>query len=208
MKYTNSPFGTFKGAQMGMVAARWKGTNYVRQHVKPANPNTAGQQAQRAKMKNITEWGRRIVDSILNPYTIPALKNMSAFNGFVSRNVKAQTSGTLDLSLVTVTQGSLYPSSFPAMSASVNTYNIDFTWSDALHGEALATDVAVQLVYNETQDSFYLQATGTRADGGSAYHLNETSIAEDDVLHGWLFFASADGLRVSDSLYKTCTVTS
>jgi hypothetical protein len=206
-KYTNSPFGTLKGAQMGLVASRWKGVNYVRQHVVPANPQTELQTAQRNKMKNVTEWGRRIVDTVLNQYTIPLPKKMSAFNDFVSRNVKLQTSGVMDYSLLKVVQGVLYNPGLGSLSASVNDYDINFSWTEAIHGEAQLTDIAVQLVYNKNQDKFYLQATGTRDNGGSPYPLHETSLAEDDVLHAWLFFVAADGTLVSDSSYKTCVVT-
>lgn len=75
------------GKVAGVVGGTWKGTNYIRELVKPANPNTPLQQAQRGKMAFIVATARQLVGDVLNPYLNKFCKTMSGYNWFCKENI-------------------------------------------------------------------------------------------------------------------------
>lgn len=75
------------GKVAGVVGGTWKGTNYIRELVKPSNPNTALQQAQRGKMSFVVRCARQLVGDILNPYLNKFCKTMSGYNWFCKENI-------------------------------------------------------------------------------------------------------------------------
>ena len=75
------------GKVAGVVGGTWKGTNYIRELVKPSNPNTALQQAQRGKMAFVVATARQLVGDILNPYLNKFCKTMSGYNWFCKENI-------------------------------------------------------------------------------------------------------------------------
>lgn len=75
------------GKVAGVVGGTWKGTNYIRELVKPSNPNTALQQAQRGKMAFVVRCARQLVGDILNPYLNKFCKTMSGYNWFCKENI-------------------------------------------------------------------------------------------------------------------------
>lgn len=81
------------GKVAGVVGGTWKGTNYLRELVKPANPNTPLQQAQRGKMSFVVKAARQLVGDVLNPYLNKFCKTMSGYNWFCKENI-AKASGT------------------------------------------------------------------------------------------------------------------
>lgn len=81
------------GKVAGVVGGTWKGTNYLRELVKPANPNTALQQAQRSKMRACVRCARTLTGDVFKPYLDKFLKNMSGYNWFVKNNI-AKFNGT------------------------------------------------------------------------------------------------------------------
>lgn len=76
------------GKVAGVVGGTWKGTNYLRELVKPANPNTPLQQAQRGKMAFVVAVARLLVGDVLNPYLNKFCKTMSGYNWFCKENIK------------------------------------------------------------------------------------------------------------------------
>jgi len=75
------------GKVAGVVGGTWKGTNYLRELVKPANPNTTLQQAQRSKMRACVRCARTLTGDVFKPYLDKFLKNMSGYNFFVKNNI-------------------------------------------------------------------------------------------------------------------------
>ncbi|MBR4008503.1 DUF6266 family protein [Fibrobacter sp.] len=76
------------GKVAGVVGATWKGQNYLRELVKPSNPNTALQQAQRGLMSAVVKCARNYSGDVFKPYLDKFLKNMSGYNWFVKENIK------------------------------------------------------------------------------------------------------------------------
>lgn len=75
------------GKVAGVVGGTWKGTNYIRELVKPSNPNTALQQTQRGKMSFVVRCARQLVGDILSPYLNKFCKTMSGYNWFCKENI-------------------------------------------------------------------------------------------------------------------------
>lgn len=76
------------GKVAGVVGSTWKGTNYLRELVKPSNPNTPLQQAQRSQMKAVVRCARNFTGDVFKPYLDKFLKDMSGYNWFVKSNIK------------------------------------------------------------------------------------------------------------------------
>lgn len=77
--------GTFGKA---IVASKWKGRNYMRRHVVPSNPRSAGQTANRAMMAFLSQnWDNlsALIQSGWND--LAAQGNFSPFNAFVRFNM-------------------------------------------------------------------------------------------------------------------------
>lgn len=75
------------GKVAGVVGSTWKGKNYLRELVKPANPNTPLQQAQRGKMGACVKVARTLVGDVFKPYLDKFLKDISGYNWFVKNNI-------------------------------------------------------------------------------------------------------------------------
>lgn len=75
------------GKVAGVVGSTWKGQNYLRERVKPANPNTALQQRQRGKMRSVVAYSRGILGNVLAIFVDPFCKNFSGYNWFVKNNI-------------------------------------------------------------------------------------------------------------------------
>lgn len=75
------------GKVAGVVGSTWKGQNYLRERVKPANPNTALQQRQRGKMRSVVAYARGILGNVLAIFVDPFCKNFSGYNWYVKNNI-------------------------------------------------------------------------------------------------------------------------
>lgn len=76
------------GKVAGVVGGTWKGKNYLRELVKPANPNTPAQRSQRGKMAFVVASARQLVGDVLNPFLNKFCKTMSGYNYYCRENIK------------------------------------------------------------------------------------------------------------------------
>ena len=86
-----------QGKVGGVVGATWKGKNYLREHVKPSNPNTPAQQLQRAKMSVAVKGASYFLGGVLTRFTNKFVKDMSAYNWFVKQNIASKESPSTNL---------------------------------------------------------------------------------------------------------------
>lgn len=136
--------GTVRGKVSGVVAATWKNKNYVRQHVKPANPNSAAQQAQRALFGNCVTVAKLVLGQVINPFWDPFQKSQSGFNAFIKTNIDA-CDYPRPTTTVKLTTGKLYfeQGITPTYSGNV----ITSKWSTNVGTNGLATDKVFLVVY-------------------------------------------------------------
>jgi len=192
--------GNLTGRLAGMVGASWKGINYVRKMVIPANPNTVAQQGTRTVFSWLVEKGRRINSTILKLYMIPKPKKMSGFNKFISNNKSMIEAGAVTIADMVIAKGSLFiPPDFVATADEPND-KVDLVWSALLRGEALATDPVIIVVYNEELDVFGFETSKTRNDATASVDIDITAVGQH--LHAWMFAVQGETLS-TDTSYST-----
>ena len=103
-----------QGKVAGVVGATWKGQNYLRELVKPGNPNTPAQQLQRGKMSVAVKASRTFLAPVLSPFVGKFVKNMSAYNWFVKQNIATSASENTEIKDLMLSFGSMTPPSFIA----------------------------------------------------------------------------------------------
>lgn len=97
-----------RGAVGGVVGGTWKGKNYLRQRVTPANPNTVAQQEKRGEFGRAVAFAKTILGPVLNTYVDPFQKYMSGFNWFIKQN-KTKFKEDTNYSTLILTDGKLTP---------------------------------------------------------------------------------------------------
>ncbi len=183
--------GSLTGRLAGMVGATWKGIDYVRKMVIPANPNTVAQQGTRTVFKNLVTMGRRINSTILKDNIIPKPKKMSPFNKFISNNQPLIDTGVWTIEDSVIAKGSLYfPSSF-AGSASKSNVNVGLTWNTQDKGESQGTDKVLATCYDVNTDEYAFDDATTRTDGQDDVGMD---FDVGDRIIVWMFLTQGDTL--------------
>lgn len=201
--------GGFSGKVGPVVGGAWKGIEYMR--AKPtsvSNPKSVGQVQQRTKMSTITKFAQAILGTILQPFWNPISQRMSGFNRFVKDNIaEVSGSGAITFANVRMTEGPLEIASTLDCSADASDDNIVITWANnAGVGNALATDEAIIVMYNETQD-YFLTSVDAEARNSSPLNMADTRMLAGDVLHVYLSFHKVnDNTYCSLSSHDTCVV--
>ena len=115
-----------QGKVAGVVGATWKGKNYLRELVKPGNPNTPAQQLQRGKMSTAVKASRTFLAPVLTRFVSKFVKDMSAYNWFVKQNIAAKEAVTSDIKGLMLSFGSMIAPSFDAADCeiAVNKMNV------------------------------------------------------------------------------------
>jgi hypothetical protein len=209
-KMQSGLFGPISGKIGGTVGSVWKGIPTMRtKPVSVANPRTPAQTAQRDKFSNVVSVARLLLSSLIQPYWDPFARKMSGYNSFVRANIGAfDNSGLATPADFNAVRGSLFGITVPTPHAGPNDSDIQLQWGDnSGESDALATDIIRLLTFNETQDIWGLSTTNdlTREDEGGYYEIHQT-LAENDVIHLWIFAVRADTSKISDSIYKTFIV--
>lgn len=201
--YNGSAFGNISGKALGVVAGSWKGQNYVRAYVVPANPRTQAQTETRTLFKDIAQWGKNIVGIWLNTMTAPKPKKASPYNLFVKRNMDTQRGGTFSAGNVVLAEGSLPLPATTTLTVS-KASGLELTFSTETTGDAKSTDIVGVLLYDETKDVF-VSATAPRSAGTISVALPAV-IADGDSYIAWVVVVSEDKTASSDQEKKTGTI--
>lgn len=146
--------GNIRGKVAGVVGSQWKNINYLREYVKPANPDTDAQRTQRGKMTDVVEFCKPIVGPIFNAYTDKFLKGMSGYNFFVKRNI-AEFDGTPDYEAVKLTEGKLSPLAALACTYDTANGNLSMVWEKNLGNNGKDDDEVYWLIYDKTSGLWY-----------------------------------------------------
>jgi hypothetical protein len=171
-----------RGAVAGVVGGVWKGKNYVRARVTPANPNTVAQQAQRAKMGSCVAFAKLILGQILQPFVDPFQKSMSAFNWFVKKNIALFTE-TPTYTSVVITEGTLYgaPISTHEPEAGV----LPMAFEADLGSNGLLTDLVTAVFRDSVTGRVFVAGTPALRSAG-VVNISDAAITADSVGTAWL----------------------
>jgi len=187
--------GQMRGKVAGLVGGQWKNVSYIREYVKPANPNTALQQTQRTKMADCVAFAKPIVGPVFNAYTDRFQKSMSGFNRFIKSNI-SQFDGSPDYSLIKLTEGKL--SNVLVASCNYNTGNGAFSiaWTENYGNNGTATDKCYVVVYDKNSELWYYAAAEVTRD---TQLINITLPVDITVtnLEAWIWSVKYSGTLVS-----------
>jgi hypothetical protein len=200
--------GGFSGKVGPTVGSSWKGIAVIKSKpLSVANPNTAAQQAQRGAMSKIVIVARLLLAAIIQTYWNPFAQRKSGYNAFVSENIASFNSTGLHTPSTFYSQrGSLLGQVINAATAGAASNNIVVPWTNnAGQSDALATDEAVIVIWNQTQNYWVVDA-GSVIRSAATKTITDSVMALNDVLHIYLGFSRPDISKVSDSSYKTISV--
>jgi len=192
--------GGFSGKVGPVVGGKWKDIDYMRSYVIPANPDTLGQQAVRAKFAALVAEARQLLSSVLQPFWDLFYSNMSGFNAWISQNYAlADSDGILDENAV-MAKGTLESSASSAGTYNATNGNVVLSYSATIIGNGLTSDVAAIVVYDSSTGRMYIDTSAATRDDGEAPITIETGLTPGD-LYAYVFFYRGTGsdLVVSDS---------
>jgi hypothetical protein len=170
------------------------------------NPKTLLQRTQRSKITVTMECFRLFVAICRVGFRLVA-NGMSPFNYGFKLAIKNNITGSypnfifnpVDLQL---SDGNLTPSTDENFFQ--QTVNFIFGWIDnSGSGDALATDLAYLIMFNENTKEVMYDNSKTRSGSPKSIAIPATWLVGHKV-YGYIFFASADGQRISASEYIAC----
>ena len=163
-KIRSGILGNLRGTVSGVVGSQWKDVNYLREYVKPANPNSSAQQVQRSKMSDCVSFAKSLVGPVFNAYTDKFQKSMSGFNRFIKTNI-GEFDGSPNYFSLVLTDGPLYQ--LQSVQATYNTADGEtiIVWDEAIGNNGALTDAVYAAIYTTgTGFWFFPVAEETRDD--------------------------------------------
>lgn len=180
----NGILGAARNKVGNVVAASWKGINYVRAYAIPANPNSADQQTQRAWFKKHATMAIAGLSGVIQEYWDGQVPSMSGYNRYMQINVRKPKS--TELKDTVRTMGKLEPVSSPNAIVAGNPGDITVTWNPTCLGNGLGTDLISVEVYDEANAvSILADKQATRADGTYTINVGEDRTATGLVVFIW-----------------------
>lgn len=145
----NGITGGFSKKVGNVVGSSWKGVAYMKsrpQSVK--NPRSAGQTAQRLKMKNLVLLAQTFLNAWIQPLWNGAKAQMSGFNAFVMENIPAMSAlGVFNPATAVAATGPMASVAITAATYTVGTKTVAVTFPTTVDGEQQsANDIAYILV--------------------------------------------------------------
>jgi hypothetical protein len=194
--------GGFSGKVGNIVGYRYKKRFCIRQMpVKSLKPPTLKQLAQRSKF-GISIAFLTQLRQLMKPLPVKGKKQISAFNSCLSRVLKQAVVGTypnyaIDYAAVKLTAGNLYHGCRHFVSADQT--KLTFSWCPGMYN-CRFEGTAVLLAYNPEKEQWIYHSSNAGSEDRYA-ELYLPCNFKGDRVETYLYFISADGKRVSDSVY-------
>jgi hypothetical protein len=198
--------GNTRGKVAGVVGSQWKKTNYIREYVKPANPDTALQQTIRGQWRDCVAFCKHIVGPVFNAYTDRFLKGMSGFNFFMKRWVGV-FDGSPTFAAIKLTEGKLSPPDNLTVTYNTADGATVLAFDKNLGNNGSDTDKIFWAIYDETNDQWYFADAEVVRSGEGDTQTLPTGLTAGD-LHCWLWAAEYKGsivVLISNSDYANAT---
>lgn len=203
-KLVGGPFGQMSGKTGDLIGSSWKGIATVKRYQpKVANPQTAGQVAQRGKMSNIVAFAQVLLAVVIKPLWDRFQSGQSGFNAFVSRNISLFTNAMpSDFTALVTSSGKMASTPISACETTSGSANITIHWvNDAGQGFKLGTDKAYLVAISEGTGAVKGFNLDVPRSGLIAVAVMDAALISGDTLHLYLSFLRADGTVVSVSSY-------
>lgn len=199
----NGIHGDITGKVGNVVGANWRDIYYIRSlPSRVNNPRTKGQVKQRSKFSVTMEFLKTITPYIRIGYKEYSTGRLTAFNAATSYNIKYATiekndNIELDFSKVLVTRGSLVTA--PDIKSEIVDGQLQIKWDATLKENACSNDLVMLLAYNQTKkEAIYNICVAQRFHSKAKMQLPVAW--NEDSIHAYISFRSADGELVSDSV--------
>jgi hypothetical protein len=206
MRLLNGILGTGVNKVGNVIGATWKGIAYIRQYAIPKNPNTAGQQIVREKMRIIGKLGGSVLASVVQKFWDPKAIKMSGYNLFAKTNVPS-TTDIPPLKNTVLSIGPLEGTTVCAFEYDSEQGEMKATWAGAVLGNGKAQDKAVVVIYDaENNRSFVNDGNAIRND---QLAITAVGISRDyEQMTGWVFFytGTASPFTTSPSIGEAATL--
>lgn len=187
---------TPRGKVAGVVGASWKGVGYIREKVKPANPNTAAQQTQRSLMKNCVHFAQLILADVLIPFVSPFQKHQSGYNWFVKQNIKMFSEEFPYNGALKFTAGTL---TTPSVTASISNGVLEASYG--IDPNPAASDETLKvcgLVVDTKHKKVYFGSAPVTGNTGTLnITLDDSDSSTDCLFFAWIALEKA-GLKTRD----------
>lgn len=197
--------GGFSGRVAGVVGSSWKGIAVMKSRPQSvANPQTAGQVAQRTKFSNTTAFAVAILATVIKPLWDRFASGISGYNDFVRTNIALFTAALpVEPSQLIISKGKMALTAIASAISSAAGVTLTVTWvDDSGEGFKLATDIPYVVFVNEetsTVEGFAID--GTRADEAAIINV-ANALEEGGLGQCYLAFKRADGTIVSNTAYS------
>ena len=198
----NGILGGFSGKVGNIVGYQYKKQYCIRKMpAKSSKPPTVKQLAQRAKFA-LSQSFLTQLRPLLKPLPELGAKHITAFNSSFARVMKCAVAGTypefaIDYAAVKLTSGSLYHGCRHFVSADQT--KLTFSWCLGMYN-CRFEGTAVLLAYNPEKEQWIYHTSNAGSEDRWA-ELYLPCNFKGDRVETYLYFISADGKKVSDSVY-------
>lgn len=206
----NPIIGRSKGTLGNAVFSTWKGINTLRSKaLTVANPQTDGQMKQRAKLAVLLAIYQTISPIVSKGFKEVAV-GMSEYNKFMAINLKnaflswSGSAWLADNSELQVAKGSLDDTSITSVTTSNGTATVAIAFPTTVSGDKSANDKVYALAINGDKIGYSL-GSAVRSAGTVTLTMPSNNATSDDI-DVYLFFASPDERKFSNSVYFAETV--
>lgn len=156
------------GKVAGVVCSSWRGINYIREKVTPANPKSAAQTIQRNKFSNIVAIAQQLLNIVIHTFwdVLQTGKKLTGYNRFCQTNLNNMT-GEFDPEKLIFSVGGLESLASPGAEWDPVTKIVSVDWESTIvtNGE-LTDDVFVFCYDKEKNFTFSQDSAVTRATEG------------------------------------------
>ena len=187
-----------------VVGGSWKGIDYVRSYVVPADPQTELQMNQRAKFYFAKSIASFLLTSIIQPFWAAHAVKMSSFNAFLKYNINKCDSETGFTTNNVISKGTLQSNAISNAIYDHTSGIVEIIWINDNYTSARTTDNACVVAVLKNGSYAWSATTGTmRGDPGDnpSMSLSITKDLDDTDILVYLFFTRGTGktLMVSNS---------
>lgn len=200
--------GGFSGKVANVVGSSWKGIAVMKSlPLSVANPQTAGQVAQRGRFSNVVAFAVAILGTVIKPAWDRFAQRQSGFNAFISENIDLfDDESPSPVGDLVISKGRMASTAIDGVVVDGVGQDISISWTDdSGEGFKLADDTPLIVVADTTTDEVlgYNETTVARSDEAAIVAV--PGDRDSDTYAVYLAFRRADGTVVSDTSYSAFT---
>ena len=147
------------GKVAGVVCSTWRGVNYIREKVTPANPNTEAQQTVRTMFSKVVAIAQQLLVAVIHTYwdVLQTGKKLTGYNRFCQANFNAMA-GVFDETKIILSVGGLEALSNPQAGPAGVGDTVHVTWVDTCITTGDPTDEVYAYCYDKNKSFMFSQS--------------------------------------------------